>query len=163
MEREVYKVNGINTDKDTFMTKIVEALDTAKFASIDQLAIMLKARQSDIKKVLQDIIIWYVREHAGVSYSSLCLDLNVKSEYVDELVAAGRLFDKNDVSKEKQEVLKVQKTAEEVTSQFIKDLQRKEAIRGLSQSVGSPGIGNPQLRKTTKFYTQSGDNNNLKW
>ena len=64
----IYRVNGISIDEDRFKEKIVDTLDTYKYASIEQLSYILKAKQSDIKNVLDEIIIWYVRQNPNVSH-----------------------------------------------------------------------------------------------
>ena len=154
---EVFRVNGINIEKDVFMSKIVDALDTAKFASVEQLAIMLKARQSDIKTVLEDIIIWYVKEHPNVPYQNLCIDLNIRSEYVDDLISEGRLIENSAFSEFRRQLREIEQSASVVTNQFIKDLQRREAIRGLSNSLASKPSEGPDLRKVNKFFTRPGE------
>jgi hypothetical protein len=154
---EIFKVNGINIDKDTFMRKIVETLDVIKFANIDQLSIILKAKHSDVHNMLLDVIIWYVKNHPGISYTDLCIDLSVKSEYVDELIDEGRIFDNSDFSKQREELLKIEKTTEPLTSKFVRDVQRKEAIRGLSNSIALSNNDNIQKKKINRFYTNPGD------
>ena len=154
---EIFKVNGINIDKDTFMRKIVETLDVIKFANIDQLSIILKAKHSDVHNMLQDVIIWYVKNHPGISYTDLCIDLSVKSEYVDELIDEGRIFDSSDFSKQREELLKIEKTTEPLTAKFVRDVQRKEAIRGLSNSIALSNNDNIQKKKINRFYTNPGD------
>lgn len=155
---EVFRVNGINIEKDVFMSKIVDALDTAKFASVEQLAIMLKARQSDIKTVLEDIIIWYVKEHPNVPYQNLCIDLNIRSEYIDNLIDEGRLIENSAFSEFRRQLREIEQSASVVTNQFIKDLQRREAIRGLQGSLSKPSHNDDiSLRKVNKFFTRPGD------
>lgn len=160
---EVFKVNGINIDKDTFMSKIVDTLDMIKFANIEQLSIILKARQSDVKKVLEDVIIWYVKNHPGVSYTNICIDLSVKSEFIDELIEEGRLIDDGEFAKQREELLKLEKSAEEITSKYVRDVQRREAIRGLSDSIASSNIDNSQLKKVNRFFTNPGDRKPNRW
>ena len=157
---EVFKVNGINIEKDVFMTKIIDALDIAKFASIDQLVIMLKAKHIDVKTVLQDIIIWYVKEHPNVPYQNLCIDLNIRSEYVDELIADGRLEENSAYLEFKNQLNGIEESASALTGQFIRDLQRREAIRGLQGSISKPASNDDlSLRKVNKFFTRPGEHN----
>ena len=161
---EVFRVNGINIEKDVFMSKIVDALDTAKFATVEQLAIMLKARQSDIKTVLEDIIIWYVKEHPNVPYQNLCIDLNIRSEYIDNLIDEGRLIENSAFSEFRRQLREIEKSASIVTNQFIKDLQRREAIRGLQGSLSQP-VKEKELtpRQVNKFFTRPGDHGTKRW
>ena len=154
---EVFRVNGINIEKDVFMTKIVDALDIAKFATIDQLAVMLKAKHNDIKTVLQDTIIWYVKQHPNVPYQNLCIDLNIRSEYVDELIAEGRLEENSAYLEFKNQLTNIEESATALTTQFIKDLQRREAIRGLQGSISKPANDDLSLRKVNKFFTRPGE------
>ena len=158
---EVFRVNGINIEKDVFMSKIVDALDTAKFATVEQLAIMLKARQSDIKTVLEDIIIWYVKEHPNVPYQNLCIDLNIRSEYIDNLIDEGRLIENSAFSEFRRQLREIEKSASVVTNQYIKDLQRREAIRGLQSSMNTRPTSNDELtlKRVNKFFTRPGEHN----
>ena len=160
---EVFKVNGITIDKDTFMSKIVDILDNVRFATIEQLSILLKAKQSDIHNVLLDVVVWYVKNHPGITYTKLCIDLSVRSEYVDELISDGRIFDKNAILKEKADLLKIEKAAEEVTNKYVRDVQRREAIRGLSSSIATTNTDVPQKRMINKFHTKPEDYKNIKW
>jgi hypothetical protein len=107
--------------------------------------------------MLLDVIIWYVKNHPGISYTDLCIDLSVKSEYVDELIDEGRIFDNSDFSKQREELLKIEKTTEPLTSKFVRDVQRKEAIRGLSNSIALSNNDNIQKKKINRFYTNPGD------
>ena len=162
---EVFRVNGINIEKDVFMSKIVDALDVAKFATIDQLAIMLKARQVDVKEVLEDIIIWYVKEHPNVPYQNLCIDMNIRSEYVDELISDGRLIENSAFSEFRRQLKEIEKSASLVTNQFIKDLQRREAIRGLQSSLAPKPTSNDELtlKRVNKFFTRPGEHGTKRW
>ena len=160
---DIYKVNGITIDKDTYKSKIIDTLDVAKFATVEQLSFILKGRQQDIKKLIQDIIIWYVKGHPNVSYKEICIDLNVRVEYIDELVMEGRLEDINDPTNSKKEILALQKSTSEITNGLVKDLKRREAINGLSKSLDMPNGDLHQLKKNNKFYTHPTDYGRNKW
>ena len=66
----LYRVNGITIDEDRFKEKILDTLKNYKFASLSDLAVLLKAKQKDIYDVLGNIIVAYVRENPTKTYLS---------------------------------------------------------------------------------------------
>ena len=160
---EAYTVNSILIDKDTFMRKIIETLDVVKFANVEQLSFLLVAKPKDVKSVLLDIIVWYIKNNPGTTYKELCIDLSIKSEYVDELVKAGVIFQSVDVSKDRIDIKNVEKSTLEITNQFIKEEKRKRAIRGLSNANTSVSNNVIQKKKVDQFYTNPNRSDNRRW
>jgi len=154
---KVFKVNGIAIEEDTFMRKIIETLDTAKFATCEQVSMILKARVVDVSEVMDNIIVWYVKNNPGVSYNKLCLDLSIKSEYVDKLILEGRIEDQSEFAQARKELLSIEASSSEITNQFIKDMKRREAIKGLSQQISQKENPIVKTKTVNKFFTNPSD------
>lgn len=142
----IYRVNGVSIDEDRFKEKIVDTLDIYKFATIEQLSYVLKARQSDIKNVLDEIIIWYVRQNPNISYRKLCIDLSIKSEFIERLVEEGRLEEKDILS---QDLKDMEQSISKATSQRIKEVQRRATIVALNKNA----VFNKPEDDSPKFHT----------
>ena len=149
----IYRVNGISIDEDRFKEKIVDTLDTYKYASIEQLSYILKAKQSDIKNVLDEIIIWYVRQNPNVSYRKICVDLSVKSEFIEELVEEGRLEEKDLIT---DDIKEMEKQIAKTTTTAIKDVQRRETIQQLNKTIisSSPNDDSPKFHTLERLTTK---------
>ena len=149
----IYRVNGISIDEDRFKEKIVDTLDTYKYASIEQLSYILKAKQSDIKNVLDEIIIWYVRQNPNVSYRKICVDLSVKSEFIEELVEEGRLEEKDLIT---DDIKEMEKQIAKTTTTAIKAVQRRETIQQLNKTIisSSPNDDSPKFHTLERLTTK---------
>lgn len=148
-----YRVNGISIDEDRFKEKIINTLDTYKYASIEQLSFILKAKQSDIQNVLDDIIIWYVKQNPNVSYKKICIDLSIKSEYVEKLVEEGRLEEKDHIT---DDIKKLEEQIAKTTSTNIKKIQRREIIQQLNKSFTTDSLkeDGPKFHTLDMFTTK---------
>ncbi len=142
---KIYRVNSSMINEDYFKERIISALDIYKFATIEQLSFVLKARKDDIQEVLESIIIWYVKENENASYKQVCIDLNVKSDYIEKLVEEGRLEEKGPIP---DEVKQVENAMAKATSEAISDIRRREAIMQLNKNIDFSN-----RKDTPKFHT----------
>lgn len=131
----LYRVNGITIDEDSFKYKITNALSVYKFASLEQLVVVLKAKPRDINEVLDDIIISYIKENPGKSYIQVCKELNVKSEFIEDLIDEGRL-EVQDVSFDS--LKQMEEQVSEITNSAVRDMQNREILSGLQSGLATP-------------------------
>lgn len=130
----IYRINGITIDEDSFKYKIIQALAVYKFASLEQLAVVLKAKPRDINEVLDKIIISYIKENVGKSYIEVCKDLNVKSVFIENLIADGRL-EAHNVSFDS--LKQMEEEVSEITKNAVRNMQNGEIISGLQSGLSA--------------------------
>lgn len=143
----LYRVNGITIDEDSFKYKIINALSIYKFASLEQLVVVLKAKPRDINEVLDDIIISYIKGNPGKSYIQVCKDLNVKSDFIEELIEEGRL-EVQDVSFDS--LKQMEEQVNEITDNAIHDMKNREIISSLQNGFSQP---QPERENGPRFHT----------
>lgn len=145
----IYRVNGITIDEESFKNKIIQALSKYKFASLEQLVIVLKARPRDIKEVLDNIIVAYIKENPGKSYIEVCRDLNVKSNFIEDLIADGRL-EAHDVSFDS--LKQIETEVSKITSDAVRSIQNREIINGLQNGMH---VKQPERENGPQFHTSN--------
>ena len=153
MYTDVYRVNGITIDEGKFKDKIINALAEYNFATIEQLVVILKAKAIDIANVLDAIIISYIKENPGKSYAEVCMDLNVRSEFIEKLIKEGRIelkvFPLDELKKKEQ-------LASLINNVNVKEIQKHEAILGLQKSFYKTDVVvDKVIKKGPRFYTNN--------
>ena len=147
----IYRVNGITIDEEKFRSKIIDALNEYQFATIEQLTIILKAKAKDIVDVLDNIIISFIKENPGKAYASVCTELHVRAEFIERLISEGRI-ELRPLPLE--ELRRQEELASQITKENIKELQRKDAIRGLQGSMTKTNTFEDKVIKLgPRFYT----------
>lgn len=134
MENKLYRINGSIVTKEQYFDKLEIALDKFRFASTEQLTVALKARPKELSEILYDYIIKYAKQENITTVKDICTKLKVKKQYVLDLIEAGRL----EISKEYPEDLdEIEKNYNVVNNALIKQIERQNAISGLSNAFGS--------------------------
>ena len=145
----LYRVNGITKDEESFKNKIIQALSIYKFASLEQLVVVLKAKPRDIKEVLDNIIVAYIKENPGKSYIEVCRDLNVKSNFIEGLITDGRL-EAHDTSFDS--LKQIESEIGKITSAAVRNIQNREIINGLQSGMQAR---QPEKENGPQFHTSN--------
>lgn len=147
----IYRVNGITIDEEKFRSKIIDALNEYQFATIEQLTLILKAKAKDIVDVLDNIIISFIKENPGKAYASVCTELHVRAEFIEKLISEGRIeLRPLPIA----ELKKQEDLVSQITTSNVKELQRKDAIRGLQVSMTKTNTFEDKVIKLgPRFYT----------
>lgn len=134
-----YRVNGTFISFDQFANKIVEMLRTFKYADLEQLSIVLKARKDDIDKVLKDFIVKYVKANPNITIRQVCTRLCVKVDFIQELIEEGRIEFKDVPEEEKSidAIIKEQASIADLNNQAIEQIKRRDAIGGLNVAAST--------------------------
>jgi len=143
-----YRVGDRIISFDEFATKIVETLRQYRYADLDQLVFVLKARKEDINFVLKEVIVKYVKANPNITIRQVCTRLCVKSDFIEELINEGRIEfnDLNELNEIKNEQGEVQKN----TQELIHNMKRRDAINALQASTRPH---NHQIKEDVKIKT----------
>ena len=148
----IYRINGMMMNEQVFREKICNALINYNYASIKDLSLVLKAKPMDIEKELNEIIVNYIKQNPDKTYAEVCMELFVRSEFIEKLIAEGRLEIKSSGSLDGIKAL--QEEVSKQTTSNIKEAQKREAISGLQGTMSRPKIIIKEDNNGPRFYTK---------
>lgn len=151
-ECKLYRVNGSIVNKERFTEIIKNNLDSYRFASIEQLSIILRANKHDVAEVLFDYIIKYTKNHDLISVKDICTRMSVKSKYVLYLVNQERLTI-SDIDTDS--LADMESATEEYINEVVENIKKNDLIQSLNDSI------TPVVEHDDKVRTRSGFHSNL--
>ena len=147
----IYRVNGTMMNEEKFREKICATLIDYRFATLQQLSVIMKARLNDVQSVLDEIIVNYVKQNPNKTYGQVCTELFVRSEFIEKLIEEKRLEIRDASSFGDIKNLEVEISKQ--TALNVEEAKKRAAITGLQGSITQPKVIIKEEKNGPQFYT----------